>query len=198
MSCMPWRPLSRTALLAAVTCLLSIGTVIFLVRNPTPVMVTIKGSTSSIHRVPSVYTLRDVAILLTAAWVGGLTSSYLWFTDREPSQPTVDAENKKTVTIEPDNSATVTETDPLERQKRIWESNLETLVGDEQQIYQLVLQHDGYLEQQQVVAETDLSQSTVSRKLDLLERDGLIERKRRGMGNVVSLTDTDRKQRQSS
>jgi len=161
-------------------------------------MVTIKGSTSSIHRVPSVYTLRDVAILLTAAWVGGLTSSYLWFTDREPSQPTVDAENKKTVTIEPDNSATVTETDPLERQKRIWESNLETLVGDEQQIYQLVLQHDGYLEQQQVVAETDLSQSTVSRKLDLLERDGLIERKRRGMGNVVSLTDTDRKQRQSS
>ncbi|MFD1687528.1 helix-turn-helix transcriptional regulator [Halobellus litoreus] len=161
-------------------------------------MVTIKGSTSSIHRVPSVYTLRDVVVLLTAAWVGGITTGYLWFTDYGPSKPPADTDDNKTASIEPDNSSTATVPDPLERQKRIWESNLETLADDEQQIYELVLQHDGYLEQQQVVAETDLSQSTVSRKLDLLERDGLIERKRRGMGNVVSLTDTNRKQPQSS
>jgi uncharacterized membrane protein len=49
------------------------------------------------------------------------------------------------------------------------------------------LESDGVVQQSTIVEETDLSKSHVSRKLDVLESRELVERKRRGMGNVVVL-----------
>ncbi len=46
---------------------------------------------------------------------------------------------------------------------------------------------DGIITQSELVEKTGLSKASVSRALDLLESKGLVERRRRGMGNVVLL-----------
>jgi uncharacterized membrane protein len=66
-----------------------------------------------------------------------------------------------------------------------WEETLETLASHQETIYELLIEADGELPQQQLVDETDLSKATVSRTLDKLENRGLVERKRSGMGNTI-------------
>ncbi|WP_434530062.1 helix-turn-helix transcriptional regulator (plasmid) [Haloarcula sp. NS06] len=51
-----------------------------------------------------------------------------------------------------------------------------------------MLDADGVLPQSEIGDRTDLSKATVSRTLDSLEARDLVERKRRGMGNIVLLT----------
>jgi uncharacterized membrane protein len=51
-----------------------------------------------------------------------------------------------------------------------------------------VLEASGELPQRDIVEGTELSKATVSRTLDTLESKDLVERKRKGMGNVVVLT----------
>ena len=45
----------------------------------------------------------------------------------------------------------------------------------------------GIIEQSELPEKTGISKSNVSRALDLLESRGLIEKRRRGIGNVVLL-----------
>ena len=59
------------------------------------------------------------------------------------------------------------------------------LHNNEETVYTVVLETGGELPQRDIVEETDLSKATVSRTLDTLESKGLVERKRKGMGNVV-------------
>ena len=54
-------------------------------------------------------------------------------------------------------------------------------------VYQAVLDAGGLMNQGDLVAHSGLSKATVSRALDLLESKGLVEKRRRGMGNVVLL-----------
>ena len=79
------------------------------------------------------------------------------------------------------------EKDIIEQRRREWEDHAEELRNGEKEIYEVVLESDGVVEQSTIVEETDLSKSHVSRKLDVLESRDLVERKRRGMGNVVVL-----------
>lgn len=58
----------------------------------------------------------------------------------------------------------------------------------EEQVCELLRQHDGRLKQARLVEETDWSQATVSRLLSQLERDGTITKLRRGRENIVELT----------
>ncbi len=67
-----------------------------------------------------------------------------------------------------------------ERKKR-----LNGLDEGERQIMDLVLQRDGSVYQSELIKELKLSKVKVSRLLDKLEGKGLVERKRRGMTNVV-------------
>jgi len=60
-----------------------------------------------------------------------------------------------------------------------------SLSGDEKNIYDILLQSDGMLFQNELVDKSGLNKVKVTRVLDKLEGRGLIERKRRGMGNVV-------------
>ena len=62
------------------------------------------------------------------------------------------------------------------------------LRDNEATIYTLLIQADGTLPPRDLVDDTDRSKATVSRSLDSLEQRNLVERKRRGMGNVVHLT----------
>jgi len=68
-----------------------------------------------------------------------------------------------------------------------WERVVDRLRNNEETIYALLVEADGELPQRDLVESTDLSKATVSRTLDKLERKDLLERKRRGMGNVVHL-----------
>ena len=76
---------------------------------------------------------------------------------------------------------------PLEERKARWEAVIPSLKDDQQIIYQTVLDEDGMMAQSDIVEKTGLSKSNVSRTLDILESMGLVERRRRGMGNIIML-----------
>ena len=75
----------------------------------------------------------------------------------------------------------------LEERKKRWEQIVKTLKDDQQKIYKAIIDSDGIINQSELVEKTGISKSNVSRALDLLESRGLIERRRRGMGNIVLL-----------
>jgi hypothetical protein len=74
--------------------------------------------------------------------------------------------------------------DPEER----WGETVDRLHNNEETVYTVVLEAGGKLPQRDIVEGTELSKATVSRTLDTLESKDLVERKRKGMGNVVVLT----------
>ncbi len=61
------------------------------------------------------------------------------------------------------------------------------LSDDEKQIFEKILNADGTIFQSNIVEETSFTKVKVTRILDKLEGRNLIERKRRGMTNVVIL-----------
>lgn len=64
---------------------------------------------------------------------------------------------------------------------------LEALDEDEKKVMQIIMREEGSVYQSDVIKETGLSKVKVSRLLDKIEGKGLIERKRRGMTNVIVL-----------
>jgi uncharacterized membrane protein len=75
----------------------------------------------------------------------------------------------------------------LESRLSRYESIIPTLKDDEQKIFQAVIDAQGIIAQSELSELTGVSKSNVSRALDLLESRGLVERKRRGMGNTILL-----------
>ncbi|MEM5802062.1 MAG: MarR family transcriptional regulator [Candidatus Aenigmatarchaeota archaeon] len=61
------------------------------------------------------------------------------------------------------------------------------LDGEEKRIFEMIVNSDGAIFQSDLVKRTGLSKVKISRILDRLEAKGLIERKRRGMANLVVL-----------
>jgi hypothetical protein len=61
------------------------------------------------------------------------------------------------------------------------------LRGEEKTLYDLVASSDGVMFQSDLVDKSGLQKVKVSRVLDKLEAQGLLERRRRGMSNVVVL-----------
>ncbi len=64
---------------------------------------------------------------------------------------------------------------------------LENLNDEEKQVMNLVLREQGSIYQSDLIKDTQLTKVKVTRILDKLEGRGLIERKRRGMTNIVIL-----------
>ncbi len=71
--------------------------------------------------------------------------------------------------------------------KEFDKGSLKNLDGDEKKIMNLLLENKGSLFQSELVNLTGLSKVKVTRILDSLDGQGLIERKRRGMTNIVVL-----------
>jgi uncharacterized membrane protein len=76
---------------------------------------------------------------------------------------------------------------PLEERKTRWEAIIPSLKEDQQTVYRIILDEDGMMAQSDIVEKTGLSKSNVSRTLDVLESMGLVEKRRRGMGNLIML-----------
>ncbi|MCC7570734.1 MarR family transcriptional regulator [Candidatus Micrarchaeota archaeon] len=74
------------------------------------------------------------------------------------------------------------------KQKNITkEYMLKNLGEDEKQIFEKIIESEGSIFQSDLVDKTKFTKVKVSRILDKLEGKGIIERKRRGMTNVVIL-----------
>lgn len=74
----------------------------------------------------------------------------------------------------------------LKRDKRL-DKVIKSLKGSEKEIYKIIKDSDDFVLQSKLIEKTGLSKVKVTRELDKLEAKGLIERKRRGMSNIVLL-----------
>ncbi|RLG21946.1 hypothetical protein DRN74_00865 [Candidatus Micrarchaeota archaeon] len=134
--------------------------------NPTPVQIFIEGQNTAITQIPGFFTFLDVIILIVASITLAISGMYLLFFD----------------SVEKPAGGLV-----LEERKKRWEQIVKTLKSDEQKIYKAIIGSDGIIEQSELPEKTGLSKASVSRALDLLESRGLVEKRRRGMGNIVLL-----------
>ena len=134
--------------------------------NPTPVQIFIEGQNTAVTQIPGFFTFSDVIILVVASIILAISGMYLLFFDsvEKPAGELI-----------------------LEERKKRWEQIVKTLKDDQQKIYKAIIDSDGIIEQSKLSEKTRISKSNVSRALDLLESRGLVERRRRGMGNIVLL-----------
>ena len=73
-----------------------------------------------------------------------------------------------------------------EKEKKLAEQ-VKSLDEDEKKIYEEIYRADGVVFQADLVKETELPKAKVSRVLDRLENKGLLERRRKGLNNLVLL-----------
>ena len=133
--------------------------------NPTSVQIIIEGQNTTTARIPEFFTLEDVIIVAVASFILGVSATYLlYFVSIKPAGELV-----------------------LEEKKKRWREIAKTLKNDEQKMYLAIIEAGGMIEQSKLPEKLGVSKASVSRTLDLLESKGLVERKRRGAGNVVLL-----------
>ncbi|MBI2102956.1 MarR family transcriptional regulator [Candidatus Woesearchaeota archaeon] len=82
-------------------------------------------------------------------------------------------------------SATLAKDEVYRKPKK--EVDLKQLSEEEQKLYALLTENKGSLYQSDLVSKTGFSKVQITRILDRMEGAGIIERKRRGMTNVVIL-----------
>jgi uncharacterized membrane protein len=134
--------------------------------NPTPIQIFVEGNQTAVSQIPGFFTFADVIILIVSSIVLAISGIYLLF---------FDFAQKSTGEL------------VLGERKKRWEQTVKTLKNDEQKIYKAIIDSDGIIEQSELPEKTGISKSNISRALDLLESRGLIEKRRRGMGNTVLL-----------
>jgi DNA-binding transcriptional ArsR family regulator len=134
--------------------------------NPSEVHIYLEGEETILSHVMSRYSLFDALMLVATSLIAGMSVIYLaLFDDRKASAGELILESR------------------LER----WERIIPTLKMDEQKVLRAVLDSEGIIAQSDLTGVTGVSKSNVSRALDLLESRGFVERRRRGMGNVILL-----------
>ncbi|WP_128476622.1 helix-turn-helix transcriptional regulator [Halorussus pelagicus] len=194
---MDLRTFRRRRLLAAVVAVVSSFVLTTQLVNPSPVMVSIDGNTTEISEIAGVFTYQDVLVLAGAAFLLGISGTYLVVERRTVTETTdeeVDTESRSpptrpTSTFTAGGAAVMSRADaePAEARLDEWEATAERLANNEREVYEAVLEAEGVRPQSEIVEQTEFSKATVSRTLDNLESKNLVERKRRGMGNVIVL-----------
>lgn len=133
--------------------------------NPTEIHIFLEGEEAVLSHIMRNYTLFDVILLICSAFIAGTSGTFLLFY----------------------NSKTITGLQIYKNKKTEYERVLPTLKDDEQKVFQAVLDSEGIIAQSDLSKITGVSKSNVSRALDLLESRGYVERRRRGMGNIIIL-----------
>ena len=189
---MNFRPLQHTHLLAAVVFLAATLVLAVQLITPSPVMVSLGENGAQTTSVGEYFTYREVAIVAVAAFVCGISGTYLVVHNQahvlaRQDRPRMQAQTQPRVETNGGAVTATAQTEAPRTDEKRWEETLETLSNNEATIYELLLEADGELAQQTLVEETSLSKATVSRTLDKLEHKELVERKRNGMGNTIHL-----------
>lgn len=190
---MDLRALHGRQLLAAVTFVAATLVLTVQLITPTPVVVSVSESGTEATEIGEYFLYRDVAIIGVSAVVLGASGTYLVTSDWSSS----DAESPVAGPMPPEHAGDAVRTDGnddftpsedlLDTRRQEWENTVERLAKNERKIYETVLEADGVMAQSDIVDAVDLSKATVSRTLDSLETKNLVERKRRGMGNMILL-----------
>lgn len=187
------RAVQRTHLLAAIVFVAGILVLSVQLITPTPVMVSVAENGTEATQIGQYFTYRDVAVIAGSAMLCGVSGTYLLLevpTSADWSAPATaetTASAETTAAVETSGVGAGTEQRTPDAHRDRWEETIERLENNEETLYSILVDADGELPQRELVAETDLSKATVSRTLDSLENRNLVERKRRGMGNVVYL-----------
>jgi hypothetical protein len=136
---------------------------------------------------PFRFRLVDVVVLTLATFVSGSSAAVLLRTHRHTSSSVTDPTQHRSETSDDEEHAPTPTNELLEARRAEWEESADSLANTERVVYETVLDADGVLPQSEIVENTEFSKATVSRALDTLEARNLIERKRRGVGNVIIL-----------
>lgn len=186
-------------LFAAVVFLGSVVVLATQLINPSPVMVTVGEDGSEVAELGSYFQYQDVAVIASAAFVLGVSATYLLLAGEPTRESAPEHDGNRTLvsgSIQASADGGETEAAPpdhepsdelLAARRQEWEETAAKLANKEREVYETLLEADGVLPQSEIVDHTDLSKASVSRALDGLEVKNLVERKRRGMGNVVYL-----------
>ena len=142
----------------------------FKLLNPTPVQIVVEGNTAIMTQIPGLFTYADVVVIAIACVLMSVSGTYILLHDSVTPAP-APASAGDTI---------------LEERRQRWEEVAKTLKDDEQTLFKAIID-EGIVHQSELVEKTGLPKSNVSRALYGLESRGLIERRRRGMGNVVLL-----------
>jgi len=150
---------------------------------PSPAVLSFDGTTVTADAAGRYFGLRDVVVIAVAAATAGGSATYLLRPDAD-QRGTATAPDR---TPAGDAANAEPADDLLDARREEWHERMERLTDNERAVYGAVLDADGVLPQSDIVEATDLSKATVSRTLDSLEAKELVERRRRGVGNVVWL-----------
>lgn len=185
------RALHGRQLLAAVVFLGSTLVLSVQLVNPSPVVVSVGENGTEVAELGGYFRYRDAAFVAVSSCLLGASGSYLLTSAESGSESLSTAETTVPISEsadETDEGETIEPSDELlESRRQEWEETAERLANNEREIYETILDSDGVIAQTDIVEETDLSKATVSRMLDSLESKNVVERKRRGMGNMVLL-----------
>jgi len=124
------------------------------------------GPSCGMYNSLNIQTWLSVAIALVVFFIG------LFFVFVKENEKIIVKKIKPTITLQP---------------KQFDKRNLKNLDSQEKQIMNLILNNKGSIFQSELVDKIQLGKVRVTRILDSLEAQGLVERKRRGMTNIVML-----------
>ncbi|ELY86581.1 hypothetical protein C483_19265 [Natrialba hulunbeirensis JCM 10989] len=188
--------LHGTQLLAAVAFLAATLVLAVQLINPTPVQVSIANDGSQVVELSNQFQYREVGVIAVSACLLGASGMYLAVsTRREQTEPAAVthsyssplADGTENPAMDSSNSSPPTAEEIVESHREKLDRIANRLSDNEEEVYTVVLDGNGKVQQRTITEDTTLSEATVSRTLDTLETKGLVERKRRGMGNVVVL-----------
>jgi len=158
--------------LALASAALVVSAVVIVLKLVQPASISIylgnSGNSTLVTKVPGLYSTIDVLEIFIATLVAGVSGTFILL--YRPAEP----------------AAQVGEV-VLSEKRAKWTEISKTLKDEEVRVYQAVLDAGGVMNQGDIAQKVGLSKTTVSRVLDLLERRGLVEKRRRGMSNVILL-----------
>ena len=151
--------------------------------NPTPVQILVEGNTAITTQVPGLFTYADVFVIAVALVLMSVSGTYILLQDSTtPAAAAPASAGDIIAAAAPASAGDII----LEERRQRWERVAKTLKDDEQTLFKAIID-EGIVHQSELVEKTGLPKSNVSRALYALESRGLIERRRRGMGNVILL-----------
>jgi uncharacterized membrane protein len=164
--------MDRGAALGIASAALAVSVVVLVFKLVQPPSISIylgnQANSTLVSKIPGLYSSIDAFEIFVSALTAGVSGTYILLSKTERPAPGLGAA-------------------ALDERKALWQEVSKTLKDDEMKVYQTVLVAGGVMNQGDLVAKSGLSKTTVSRTLDLLESRGLVEKRRRGMGNVVLL-----------
>jgi uncharacterized membrane protein len=156
----------KTGKILAIFGLLASSFSVFIrVMTPTTVQIIIEGNIVQLNEIPHIYNSWDMAVTSVSCFVLGSSLIYLLLIGKNEH-----IQNR---------GLSIRET---------WNNLLENLSNDdEKELVQLIIAEGGTIFQSQLVEKSGYSKSKVSLVLDRLEARNILERRRRGMSNVIIL-----------